>query len=295
MRAERILIGLLALALAASPPAAAQDAASLGESYAVRGGVAAVPIVVKDVEGTPLGEEYVFGQNIQGFAFQVKFEPAESVASAVIERSGVLTGLTPYELNRSSGNTVSYLASVSEGAQRVRGLAGEGGEVARVVVQISSSAPPGSRIDLSFIPERTMLSNTAGTVLESPARGGLQLTNGFITINDEPEAVTLSIRAKRANASEKKRTSGKIIITRSRAVGKQLPVKLGISGTAKNGVDYVRLPKRVIFTGKRRNITLDVTPLPDNRKEPAETAVVTLKESPRYFVMPPASAAVTIK
>jgi len=289
------LFMMLAAAAALPESSAAQDALLIGAATGARGAVVEVPIYVKDAEGTPLGEEYVFGQNIQGFAFQIQYEPAEAVASIRAVRSGLTQELSaPYETRRATGNTVSYLMASSEGAQRISGLTGAGGEVARLIVQIAETADANSTIDLRFTPAKTMLSNTAGTILETTANGGLALANGSIAVTGDPAVTSVSLSVSKAKAAEKGRKMAVITLVRTGSLTAPLQVGLRIKGTAKNGVDYVKLPAKVTFKRKQAKVVLKIKPIDDRLKEKQETVLISLKPSARYEAASHAAAVISI-
>jgi hypothetical protein len=287
--AAGVMLGLFA----GLPDLAAQDALSIGTSTMSRGGIVTVPIHLVDVEGTPLGEEYVYGQNIQGIAFQIQYEPAAAVASISLERAGATFGLTPYETTRKSGNTFSYLMSCNEGWQKLHDLTGAGSDIANLIIQIASDAAPNSTVALKFLPARTMLSNSAGTILETTASGGLTLTDGSVAISGAPVAISVAISAK-GKAAEKGRKAAKITITRTGSTKAALAVALRLKGKAKNGVDYERLPAAVTIPAKKARATFMLKPIDDKIKEKAETAIIAIKPSRRYDIAPPGAVTVTI-
>lgn len=74
-----------------------------------------------------------------------------------------------------------------------------------------------------------------------------------------------------------------------------LSVKILLSGTASNSVDYAALPNTVIIPAGFHAIGLEVDPLGDGDSSPTETVVLTLSTNESYRLSRPHSAVVLIK
>lgn len=72
---------------------------------------------------------------------------------------------------------------------------------------------------------------------------------------------------------------GEFTITRSYGTNVPLTVNFSISGTASNGVDYLRLPASVVIPAGQLSMRVAIWPQPDTLLEPVETVVLRI-ESP---------------
>jgi len=139
-----------------------------------------------------------------------------------------------------------------------------------------------------------MLSNTAGTILETTANGGLALANGSIAVTGDPAVTSVSLSVSKAKAAEKGRKMAVITLVRTGSLTAPLQVGLRIKGTAKNGVDYVKLPAKVTFKRKQAKVVLKIKPIDDRLKEKQETVLISLKPSARYEAASHAAAVISI-
>jgi len=112
----------------------------------------------------------------------------------------------------------------------------------------------------------------------------------FIRDDEKP---TVTVSATIPIVSEQGDTTGQFTVSRTGSAG-DLPVYLGISGTATSGSDYLPLDNPVIIPDGATSVTLDVIPFHDLILEPTETIVVTLPTNANYNVSSSASATVRI-
>lgn len=96
-------------------------------------------------------------------------------------------------------------------------------------------------------------------------------------------------------AAEAGLAPGEFTIRRFGAVGlAPLTVPLTVTGTAKPGVDYQRLPNRVTIPAGAASVPIQVTPIDDAELEEDETVIVTVGAGTGYTVGNPKSATVKI-
>jgi hypothetical protein len=131
---------------------------------------------------------------------------------------------------------------------------------------------------------------SASYVIDSPS-------TGTVTIADDPAIVSVTSTVDPA-ASEAGPDPGVFTFARS---GGDLTTSLLIlvqpSGTATNGTDYASIGGSNFFVtipANQTTATLTINPLPDNRVEGSETAVLTIQSRTAYVIGTPASATVTI-
>ena len=122
-------------------------------------------------------------------------------------------------------------------------------------------------------------------------------STGTVTIADDPAIITVT-SVTDPSASEAGPDPGVFTFTRS---GGNLTTSLLIlvqpSGTATNGTDYASVGGSNFFVtipANQTTATLIINPLPDNRVEPAETAIMTIQPRAAYAIGTPSSATVTI-
>ncbi len=73
-----------------------------------------------------------------------------------------------------------------------------------------------------------------------------------------------------------------LVISRDAVSAVPLKVKLGISGTAKNGKDYAKVPATVTIPANAASVALKIAAIDDGRTEAAETAVFTIISRANY-------------
>lgn len=122
-------------------------------------------------------------------------------------------------------------------------------------------------------------------------------STGTVTIADDPAIITVT-SVTDPSASEAGPDPGVFTFTRS---GGDLTTSLLIlvqpSGSATNGTDYASVGGSNFFVtipANQTTATLIINPLPDNRVEPPENAVMTIQPRTAYTIGTPASATVTI-
>lgn len=188
-RVSRILLrtGLLvgaALLSAASPrAAAAQDRLTLGNGAVAAGETVAVPIVLRDRPGTPLGADQPPGNRIRGLSITVRAEPALAVTAVGFRRAGITAGLEPrFETEVSSVGQRSWILSFPTPLNP----GGTGNAlVGEILVTLAADAAPGAAVDLILAAGTTALSNGDGSRIENVAAGNLDLANGTVTVLGE--------------------------------------------------------------------------------------------------------------
>ena len=174
---------LILLVSFAAAPVAAQDAVTV-QTVNASGNTVDVPVLIRDVSGTPLGRDQAAGSRIQAFTIAVNYAPAASVQSVTFARAGITAGLTPaFELSPASAGSISLIEQFDESSNLIPfnlNAPPPGDQVAHLVFTLSPSAAPGSSITLT-LDSATVLSNQGGTTSETPP-GSLTLVNGSINI-----------------------------------------------------------------------------------------------------------------
>ena len=174
---------LILLVSFAAAPLAAQDAVTV-QTVNASGNTVDVPVLIRDVSGTPLGRDQAAGSKIQAFTIAVNYAPAASVQSVTFTRAGITAGLTPaFELSPASAGSISLIEQFDESSNLIPfnlNAPPPGDQVAHLVFTLSPSAAPGSSITLT-LDSATVLSNQGGTTSETPP-GSLTLVNGSINI-----------------------------------------------------------------------------------------------------------------
>jgi hypothetical protein len=187
---------LYALLLLLTLSVHAQDVLTAGSGTAQSGGVALIPLSIRDRSGTALGIDAGGGNRIQGFAFKVLF-PSELVASVTFSRAGVAAAVTPmFETALQGSGWSSCIVSFHEATNPIPftlNAAAPGDAIGMLTVTMRNDAPPGSVAALRFDAPSAMLSNQAGTVQETVAAGNLELVNGSVTVG--PPAAPTSLVA----------------------------------------------------------------------------------------------------
>ncbi|MDP9195015.1 MAG: hypothetical protein M3P06_25240 [Acidobacteriota bacterium] len=181
---HRTILGIAMVLLGAS--ASAQDVLTIGSGIAQSGGTAAIPVSVADHSGTSLGVDAGTGNRIQGFAFKVLF-PTEIVTSVSFVRAGVAASVTPlHETALQGSGWSSCIVSFHEASNPIAfnlNAAAPGDRIGTLTVTLRGDAVAGSTASLLLDPPSAMLSNQAGSVLETVAAGNLSLVNGSITVS----------------------------------------------------------------------------------------------------------------
>lgn len=172
------LVAVLLVTLSVS----AQDVLTIGSGSAASGGTVSIPISIRDVTGTALGTDAGTGNRIQGIAFKVMF-PASQVSAISFTRAGVIASLTPlYETTLQGSGWLSYVASFSELTNAIPFPPNTNAQVGTLSVTLSAQPAAGSTIPLTLHPPSAVLSNQAGSTVETIAAGTLSLVNGSISV-----------------------------------------------------------------------------------------------------------------
>lgn len=172
---------LFAICLLLAASAHAQDNLTLGSAAAPAGGVAQIPVSIRDTTGTPLGNGT--GHPIRGFAFKVLFPP-EHVASISFARAGATSPLTPIYQNVMQGSGfTSVVVAFNQTIAFTPDLT-PGNVVGTLTVTLTAQAPNASVVPLTLHPPSAVLSNQAASVQETVASGDLVLANGSVTVSN---------------------------------------------------------------------------------------------------------------
>jgi hypothetical protein len=181
----RKLVFALSL-LAAMPLFAASDVLTVGTLSAPSGSVAAVPVYVRDVAGTPLGMDQAAVNRIQGVGFKIVYSPASAVSLVTFTPAGVLQGLTPlYQTVLTPAASIGVVGSFAQSTNPIPfalNAAAPGSLIGYLNVTIAQSVSAGTTIALAAEPVTATLSNQAGTVIETGNNGKLAVINGAITV-----------------------------------------------------------------------------------------------------------------
>lgn len=185
MKHALAVFSLLVLATAAR---AATDVVTVGTLTAPHGTVS-VPIYLRDVSTTRLGVDRPSGQRIQGLGFKFVFSPAAAVSSAAFTRAGTLAKTPLYETNVQAPGSSGYVASFAESNNALlftSNAAGNGNVIGYLSVTLAPGAVAGSFVAISIDPAAAIVSNQAGSIVETYRNAGLTLQSGGITVTSDP-------------------------------------------------------------------------------------------------------------
>jgi hypothetical protein len=101
----------------------------------------------------------------------------------------------------------------------------------------------------------------------------------FATASSAQTTVTLTVT--QPTATEGQGGAAVLVVRRSQVTGTSLRVFYRVSGNARNGVDYERLPGAVDILAGSNEATIEIVPLDDTRREPTERVTVQLRPAPR--------------
>lgn len=93
----------------------------------------------------------------------------------------------------------------------------------------------------------------------------------------------VSIEASVAAASENG-DSGQFVISRGVASATPLKVTLAVSGIARNGTDYAKIPTTVTIPADLGSVTVTIVPIDDGKTELAESVILAVKAGKTYSV-----------
>jgi hypothetical protein len=159
-----------------------QDVLTIGTVSAPSGGVATIPVYVRDLAGTALGSDAGTGNRIQGIALKVTY-PASVVASASFTRSGATQSLTPlYDGTFTTSSSIAWVGSFEESSNPIPltlNAAAPGNQIGTLSLSLKPEAF--DSITLTLDAPSATLSNQAGSVAEK-AGTGLSLVNGRINV-----------------------------------------------------------------------------------------------------------------
>lgn len=173
--------------LAPVASAQSQDVVTVGTVVAT-GGVADVPVYIRDVSGTPLGIDQPSGSRIQSWSLKVNYAPSSAIQTVTFTRAGISAPLTPaFESSPSAPGTISLLDSFAEATNLVpftSNAPAPGNLVGHLTVTLAPGVAAGTVITLTLDPTLTQLTDEAGTAAtrETPSNGRLALVAGAITV-----------------------------------------------------------------------------------------------------------------
>jgi hypothetical protein len=101
-----------------------------------------------------------------------------------------------------------------------------------------------------------------------------------ITLAQTIDPPLVSIVASDHHAAEAEQESGAFTVSRSGTTENSLLVFFELSGTARNGVDYLELPRSITIPAGSASASITIKPINDSLVEGTETVVVTLVPSP---------------
>ena len=95
------------------------------------------------------------------------------------------------------------------------------------------------------------------------------------------QTVTLTFAFGQSTVTEGQGGAAVLVVRRSQGTENSLRVFYRLSGNARNGVDYERLPGSVEIPAGNAEATIEIIPLDDSRREPTERVTVQLRPAPR--------------
>jgi len=107
------------------------------------------------------------------------------------------------------------------------------------------------------------------------------LLSGLIAFATASSAQTVTLRVSQATVMEGQGGAGVLVVRRTGETEDPLRVFYRVSGNARNGVDYQRLPGSVEIPAGSEEATIDIIPRDDATREPTERVVVQLRPAPR--------------
>ncbi len=188
----RTIVAAFAVIVVGAVSTSAQDSITVGSASAARGSSVEIPVYVRDVSATTLGQDKALGNRIRGVAMKVVYSPASAVSSISFARGGVLTGTPLYEQSVSSSGALGYIVSFPPSTELpfTMDAAAPGNQAGTLSIGISATATAGSSVTLTIDAATATLSNASGTVLET-TNTGLALTNGSVTVTPAATTTTL--------------------------------------------------------------------------------------------------------
>jgi DNA-binding beta-propeller fold protein YncE len=134
-----------------------------------------------------------------------------------------------------------------------------------------------------------------GRLTVRSASGAVNNKICFIDITPLAPSVTVNVSAPVPNTSEATGTPPGIVrLARTGSTATALNVKVGISGTAKNGIDYATLAASYTIPSGSPTLDIPVNPISDNRAEGNQTVTLSLLRDPAYAPGGSSTATVTI-
>lgn len=124
------------------------------------------------------------------------------------------------------------------------------------------------------------------------AGGKLESAPVRVSVRSESTPVVVTVVAKDPEGSEGRNAEGiadpaTFLIRRHGAVDIDLPVFFKLSGSAKNGTDFVEVADRVVIPQGEDSATVVINPIADNEVEGTETVVLQLQSPVCPLIFPP--------
>jgi hypothetical protein len=138
------------------------------------------------------------------------------------------------------------------------------------------------------------LSLVHGSDFEAVNVSSLMIDPNSASVKSVKSKPTISVSALNPSASEQGPVNGAFRFTRTGDLTVPLKVFYKIGGTARNGVDYVRLSSSAVIPAGAATGDLLVKPVDDNLREGTVTVIVNIIINQSYTVGAPSSATVTI-
>src|SRR5688500_3079754 len=91
----------------------------------------------------------------------------------------------------------------------------------------------------------------------------------------------LTLSVAQPTATEEPGGTGLLVVRRSQGSDDSLRVAYRVSGSARNGIDYERLPGWVEIPAGGSEAMIEIIPLDDNKREGTERVTVQLRPAPR--------------
>ena len=107
------------------------------------------------------------------------------------------------------------------------------------------------------------------------------LSIAFATASSAQTRPTVTLTVAQPTVIEGQGIGGVLVVRRSQGTEDSLRVFYRLSGNARNGVDYERLPGSVEIPAGSEQATIEIIPRDDSRREPTERVGVQLRPAPR--------------
>jgi len=110
----------------------------------------------------------------------------------------------------------------------------------------------------------------------------LGIADAAATVTIADNEATVSTVATDPDAAEEGEAPGEFTVTRTGDTTDPLEVRLRVTGRARGGRDYERIPSSVTIPAGQASVTIAVTPIDDTREERDESVIVMLRTGSAY-------------